>query len=100
MGLAINEAKVKILGCRIRDLENEIFTSLSMPLWLVHESFLHSPVLKTLDEVAISPTRCSAASPAGTPSIAMHLGRWWIVCGTGLQSNRSIGIEVACHSLD
>ncbi len=72
----------------------------SMPLWLVHKSLLHCPVLKTLDEVPIPSTSRTAPSATSTGSLAaMDLGRGWVVRWTRLQSDGGIGIQMACHSL-
>lgn len=75
-----------------------------MPLVVTHKAFAsQDTIFKSADEV---PVACIAASTASTSSVVgcirvdVAIGRWRIVCWTGLQPNWCIRVEVTGNSLD
>lgn len=75
-----------------------------MPLILTHKAFTtQDTIFKGADEV---PVACIATSTASTASLVgrirvdVAIGRWWIVCWTGLQPNWCIRVEMTGNSLD
>jgi hypothetical protein len=77
-----------------------------VPLVLTHVSFTQRAVLESANEVAVARLAtaaccCSAAAPS-LVGVCIHVSIWRrrIICGTGLESNWRVGIQVACHSLN
>lgn len=76
--------------------------NLSVPLRLIYKPFFHSPLFQILNEISISTSCSTTASPpcARSGAIRMAVRWWWIVCWAGLKSNWCIGIKMTRDSLN
>lgn len=90
-----------IFGCHMTNL---VASTRSVPLVLTHETFsAQHTILESADKVPvawIAPCTCTACPSSLTVIVNVAIRGWWVICRTGLQSNRSIGVEMTGNSLD